>query len=352
MKQNYTRWTRFSSSLLGKFAERKTTRHCIDSSLATYWLVTFTQFCLNLKETTEGTANTFSRFRRFGFQMADNIELKIAVNRDFFILRFLVACTMIFSNSVLIYALRKRRKLKIITFKLMYILSIFDVFIGIGIIVGDVITTKASRKSFTMTENIILMIRFPLGVFTTLMILLIAVDRYLHMTRMHNYSLIMTHRRANILVLCCALLTILDASIVGISQRNFDVFVWLVTCQCTIGLACIIVVFALYYKGLRSLTNSINNGTVPVESRNTRNAGRQLSNTVFSILACLLLTITPSYILRTFLLHKASKHWSLVAVQASYVIYYLNSTFNAVMIICFSRDLMNCVRQLFTCRRP
>ena len=209
---------------------------------------------------------------------------------------------------------------------------------------------KASRDNFTLTENIVLLIRFPLGVFTTSMILLIAVDRYLHMTRMHNYSLIMTHRRANILVLCCALLTIIDACIVGISRQIFSVFVWLVTYQCIIGLACIMVAFILYYRGLRSLTNSINNANVPIESRNTRNTGRQLSKTVFSILACLLLTITPSYIMRTFLLHKASQHWSLVAVQASYIIYYLNSTFNAVIIICFSRDLMNCVRQLFPCQ--
>ena len=280
--------------------------------------------------------------------MVDISEYLISVDRKFFIPHLLVACTIIASNSILIYALRKRKKLEVITFKLIYILSIVDVFSGIGDIIANVALELAEvRENYEITRRIVNVVLYPFNVFTTLMILLIAVDRYLHMTRMNNYRSIMTHRRANILVTFCALSALFNACIIGASY-HFDFYEWFLTALCAVGILSIMVSFNLYYTALRSLTNSINSGSLATRNRNIRNAEREISKVVFLILTCLVLTVTPNYVCTLLWLHIPTQKWTMMALNASYTTFYLNSTLNATIMIFFSRDLRNCVRDMFT----
>lgn len=79
--------------------------------------------------------------------MTYNLEDKIAAYKMVFVPNTLVSCVNIVSNSILIYALRKMNKVTVITFKLIYIMSIADVFNGISILARDIIIeVAASRK--------------------------------------------------------------------------------------------------------------------------------------------------------------------------------------------------------------
>ena len=278
--------------------------------------------------------------------MVDISEYIISVDRKFFIPHLLVACTIIASNSILIYALRKRKKLEVITFKLIYVLSIVDVFSGIGDIIANLALELAEvREKYDITRRIVNVVLYPFNVFTTLMILLIAVDRYLHMTRMNSYSSIMTHRRANILVAFCALLALFNACIIVVSY-HFDFYEWFLTALCAVGIVSIIASFTLYCTALRSLTNSINSESLATQNRNIRNAEREISKAVFLILTCLVLTVTPNYICTLLWLHIPTQNWTMMALNTSYTTFYLNSTLNAAIMIFFSRDLRNCFRDM------
>ena len=207
-------------------------------------------------------------------KMVNIFEYLVSSDRKFFIPHLFVSCASMVSNSILIYALRKRKKLGVITFKLIYVLSIVDVFSGIANVIASVALELEVRTKYEITRRICTVVLYPFNVFTTLMILLIAVDRYLHMTRMNNYSSIMTHRRANILVAFCALSALFNAGIME-GSYHFDFYEWFLTALCAVGIVSIIASFILYYTALRSLTKCINNESLATQNRNIRNAERE-----------------------------------------------------------------------------
>ena len=271
-----------------------------------------------------------------------------ATYRNFFIPHILVACTIIAINFLLICAIRKRRKLRVITYKLIYIQSIADCFTGVCILIGDVVMEiLSSTKDGTMALKVSLGIKNPLISFGVLMILIIAIDRYLHMTRMHSYNLVMTHRKANILVICYALFAVLYACFKGISS-HYDFYAELIITMTVLGLACTMIILVLYYRALRSITNHVRNETLSAENRSIRNAGKEVSKAVFLILTCLLITMIPAIVFTSCLVFMQSHKWIEVAMYASYIFFNLNPTLNAIFIIYFSRDLRRCVRQFFS----
>lgn len=286
--------------------------------------------------------------RPLSVTMAIKTGFAFLTYRQFFIPHILVACTIIAINSILIYALRKRKKLRIITYKLIYVQSIADCFTGISILIGDVVMELlSSNKDGTMALKISVGIKNPMICFGVLMILIIAVDRYLHMTRMNNYNLVMTHRKANILVICCAVFTVIYACMTRISNL-YDFYAEVIITTTVIGLVCIIIIILLYYQALRSITNSVHSENLDIENRNIRNAGREVSKAVFLILTCLLFTMMPAIIFTSCLVLMKSQKWTQVALYTSYVFFNLNPTLNAIIVIYFSRDLRSCVRQLFS----
>ena len=282
--------------------------------------------------------------------MARQLEDKIAAYKIVFVPNILVSCANIVSNSILVHALRRRNKVRVITFKLIYILSISDILNAISILSGDIlIEMAASRKEYYSTvKSIVNVLQYPLLAFSVLMILLTAVDRYLHMTKMNNYSQIMTHSRANKLVFYCALSAFIDACVTGASYYlNF--YEEFVTFLCVFGLVCILLSFGLYYKALRSITVRVDNASFSEENRNVRNAGKEVSRAVFFIFACLALTMTPTFILLPVRLYMPQKS-TYTALYTMNALFYFNSTLNAVIIIYFSRDLRSCVRQILNCK--
>ena len=205
----------------------------------------------------------------------------------------------------------------------------------------------SSTKDSAMTLKVSLGIKNPLLSFGVLMTLVIAFDRYLHMTRMHSYSLVMRHRKANVLVICCALFAVLYACFKGISS-HYDFYAELIITMTALGLACIIIILVLYYRALKSITKNVCNETLSAENRNIRNAGKEVSKAVFLILTCLLITMIPAIVFTSCLVFMPSQKWTKVAMYTSYIFFNLNPTLNAIIIIYFSLDLRSCVKQLFS----
>ena len=282
--------------------------------------------------------------------MAYEIKDRIFAYRRFFIPNIITACIIILANSLLIRALRIRDKVRNISFKFVYILSIANVFTGITVILENaVMQSVASPDHFIISWSIVAVLRVAEGLFAQLMIMLLALGRYLQMTRMQSYDRIMTHRNANIFVMLSGLITVCLTGFLGVSYYYGFYKEGL---QALYGFAVLssTLVSALYYRAVRSVTIRIQNDFSP---RNIRmhKASREISVATLFVLTSLLFTSTTLLIFSVMTLHLYSQKWTLDALYGSYLMYNVNSALTAIIIIYVNRDLRDYVIQLLTCRR-
>ena len=280
--------------------------------------------------------------------MAYDITYRVHTYCKFFAPNIIAACAIIVVNSLLIHAVRVRKKQRIISFKLIYILSIADVLSGIAIICESVtMCVISSEENYKIPWNVASVTRVSQGIFAMFMIKHLAVDRYLNMSRVNNHMLIMSQGKVNICVVLCAVLTICLAVLISVSYF-YDFYTELIQILCITGLLGIALVLALYYRAVRSVAIRIQHDC-SVTNLRSRSSVREISIAIFFVLACLLLTITPYFIFNIIAMHPSSQKWTIWALYASYVVFNLNSALNAIAILCFSRDLRSYVRELLAC---
>ena len=280
--------------------------------------------------------------------MAYDITYRVHTYCKFFVPNIVAACLIIVVNSLLIHAVRVRRKRRIISFKLIYILSIADVCSGIAIICESVtMCVISSEENYKIPWNVASVARVSQGIFAMFMIKLLAVDRYLQMSRVNNHMLVMSQGKVNISVVLCAVLTTCLAALISVSYF-YDFYAELIQMLCITGLFGIASVLVLYYRAVRSVTIRIQHDC-SVTNLNPRSSARELSIAIFVVLACLLLTIAPYFIFNIIAMHPSSQKWTILALYASYLVFNMNSALNAIAIFCFSQDLRTYIRQLLTC---
>ena len=282
--------------------------------------------------------------------MAYEVTHRIFAYRKFFIPNLIVACTIILANSLLIRALRIRDKVRNISFKFVYILSIANLFIGLTVISENVLLPpRISKDYFVISWSVVTVLRVAEGLFAQLMILLLAFGRYLQMTRKENYNRIMTHRNANVFIMLSGLITICFAGIVavcyyyGLYEKGIQAFY-------AFAILSTALVSVLYYRAVRSVTIRIQNDFSP---RNIRmhKASREMSVATLFVLTSLLLTSTPLLIFGELTLYIFAQKWILDALNVSYLLCNVNSTLTAIIVIYVNRDLRDYAIQLLTCRR-
>ena len=108
-------------------------------------------------------------------------------------------------NTHLIFALCKLKKIKLMSFRLVMYLSLSDVFSGLFGIALDLNRTK--NKKPTQSLYYITLFHMFFTNFSIILILLIAIDRFIHMKYLARYPIIMTQKRAIIAVVSSALFT-------------------------------------------------------------------------------------------------------------------------------------------------
>ena len=282
--------------------------------------------------------------------MAYEVTHRIFAYRRFFVPNLIVASSIILANSLLIRALRIRDKVRNISFKFVYILSIANFFIGLTVILENVfLPPRISKDYFLISWIVVTVLRVAEALFAQLIILLLAFGRYLQMTRKQSYDRIMTHRNANLFIMVSGLITICFAGIIavcfyyGIYEKGIQSFY-------AFAVLSVALVSVLYYRAVRSVTIRIQNDFSP---RNIRmhKASREISVATLFVLTSLLLTSTPLLIFGELTLFIFAKKWILDALYVSYLLYNVNSALTAIIIIYVNRDIRDYAIQLLTCRR-
>ena len=127
-------------------------------------------------------------------------EGDLKMTKKFAIPLFLTSIACVLVNSLLIQALRSLKKLNTISFKYILLLSTSDICFGVSWIAYLCMLYPEFNKQSLMTTAHILIHIF--ASFSCIMVLLIALDRYIHMRFSLRYNAIMTKRRASLLVIC------------------------------------------------------------------------------------------------------------------------------------------------------
>lgn len=253
----------------------------------------------------------------------------------------------ILSNSLLIHILRKLKKLQTISYKLILIQSIADVCAGIVLIASEI------ALQFSMSDELygtlVLSFRITCDAvcqFSGTMVLVVAIDRYIHMKYLTKYNTMMTDFRAAACVAMnmgsCVSMTAVNIGgvIYGYYSTSHLVMNFVAVSMYTTTFA----VYFQTYNAITKRTNTINvqNESIP-SKRHSRN--KEFARAVALILSVLAVCYTPFVIVSSIKMFGcescANDPVLLRAFYCTRVIVCLTPTLNAFLFIGFNKELKN-----------
>ncbi len=270
----------------------------------------------------------------------------------YLIINTLVSISNVTVNSVLIHALIKLKKLNSLSFKFILYLSISDVLLGIQHSIFAamtlVITDENRFKVFKLCEQFLVLAN---AMFSINMIVIITVDRFIHMKYLTKYRSLITGLWARMMIAmnlsaCLAFATIFTLASV------FDFFftcllIWTVSAYTLLFI--VLGLYLLTYRSIRIQTEQVN---LRMNKRTGRRSpDQEFARSMLFILGALVFCYVPVSI--TVNVHKnlhskgADSHRSiLAAVSFSYLLNYFNSSLNAIIFITFNTQIRQYVSRM------
>ncbi len=271
------------------------------------------------------------------------------VYKYFYVPFIILGLSNIVFNGLLCHVLRKLKKLQTISYKFILIQSIADVLAGAALVLSELVLLLINSDA--LYGKILVFARITCDAvcqFSGTMILIVAIDRYIHMKYLTKYNTIMTSRKAAIMVLnnlaSCISMAVINVCGVyfkyysksHLFMNGFAVFVYTTT-------------FLVYYKAYRSVTRrvqemNIQEGHAATTKRPSRN--KEFARAVAIILIVLALCYTPFLIVSTVKIAfecdacKASAT-ILIAFYCTRILVCSTSSINAILFILFNKELKN-----------
>ncbi len=275
--------------------------------------------------------------------------------KKFSIPLFIISILNILINSFLIHALRRLKKLNTISFKFILLLSISDICYGITWTVYLSMTYTTYEANNWLIFVIAVILAYFFSLFSGAMILLIALDRYIHMKFSLRYNMIMTKRRAVSLVVGL-MFTSMILTIIELCARLFDfVFIAHVTLNVllAIGSSCLFTLYLKAYRSVQRQTEQMNlDRSMPSRATQRRNPCRELSRASFAIFASLIICYTPYSICST-VSHYGYRDESKLSVNLEFAFLcfvHINPSSNAIIFIALNRDLRGFLKNFLKLR--
>ena len=280
------------------------------------------------------------------------------------ILNAIVDALVIFINSFLMHAIRRLKKYNKISYQLMAILSLSDIFVSItGILFHLTLTLQRchilSDDNFGVdfTDRSYVFFAY----FSAYMILLISLDRFVRMKYLNRYADIVTKRRVIlqvsigmmvILVLCFARLTTPTSN-----ESNITYII------SGLSLLVIILIYVLYFRtyfAVRKRVMNLNlNSEITDTSSNRRNAETEFAKGMAFVLLSLALAYLPYLAFAVYcglmsitMDKRGNDNLDIPVVYAGYwvsLIALTNSAFNAIILIMCNTELKTFARQNLSC---
>ncbi len=273
------------------------------------------------------------------------MSVEISIHRLYTIPNVIVGVFNIALNSYLIHALRKLDRINNISFKLVTLLSVLDITVGIVFCAHELAyrfaTTETAFFVLRMFSAVFLYTTCELSGFT---ILLIAVDRFVHMKYRMEYPNIVTSRRVTGAVIINVFLA-LSHTAVEIYAYLFDhLFAGHLVVSCVV----FIVLMALSISYIATYTAVRHSAPPAVQAHAqdprpvpVRDAASELSRAVMVILTTMWIVYVPIAVAAPMKYHHSFKdnHRVLHFFFLAEIILFFNSTLNAAIFIAFNTQL-------------
>ena len=284
----------------------------------------------------------------------------------YLVVHVLIAISNITVNTFLLHALNKLKKTSNISFLFVKFLSISDLSVGISQIIY--LFCRCFIRSYTpemliTVEFTVQTIFYVTAPFSGGMILTIAVDRYIHMKYLTKYNIIMTRKRAWILIFMNFLFQI--ATAVSLLLASFHGYF---AKEQPILVAAYLIMFGgavfLYQGAFRSIRTRTRNSSVGIEPLATgtrvserRNPSYDFLKTMMYVLISLVICYLPFLTLTTtrsvIVLCKRDVPYSLMyGLLWTYNLNFLLSTLNPVIFITYNKDIRSyAMQRMYRARR-
>ena len=269
----------------------------------------------------------------------------------------LIALSNIAINSLLVYALYRLQKLQIVSFRFIAVLSISD--IGTGVIQPILAITSLATQQQHRSDTFALAEQFLSLLFAFIsinMIVIITMDRFIHMKYSKMYNTVMSPKRSVHIILLN-----LSASIGIVTTFTFasiyDFYKTLVTIWLIAAYLLLLTVTALYSYTFYNLRNQVKNMNSEIrQSIANQRADRRFAKGMVVILCTLIACYVPVSITATvFGYQRASIDGAstrvMTALHFCYLLKYLNSSLNAIVFISFNKQIKAYIREMVYCRR-
>ena len=203
----------------------------------------------------------------------------------------LIGILNITGNAILIWALRRTRQTKTISFQFIAIMSASDFSIGI---IGLIFITLLSFDPYQNYCWLKLTVQFALNAcnyFSVCMVFLIALDRYLHMKYLERYSLKFTKKRGHFLVMLLLSFSVLISGILSLPLSHFTHSIIQIVYFC-MSVFFLLSIIMLYWKALHEMRRKASQITRIIINHN-----KALSKAGKRISICILVLIAPIVII-------------------------------------------------------
>ena len=202
------------------------------------------------------------------------------------IYNILIGILNVAGNAILIWALRRTGQTKTISLQFIAIMSASDLASGIVGMVFLTITTIEKYQGSQLLKFVTQVILLTCNSFSVLMIVLIALDRYLHMRFLDQYSTVFTNKRRYLAVIISFIIAI-STSIAVILMIYYKIYLAVQLIYFISTIVALSSILILYNKALRALRRNAHQITRTIIHQNKAlgNAAKRISICIFVLTA-------------------------------------------------------------------
>ena len=255
-------------------------------------------------------------------------------------------------NSFFIHAARKLGKFRQLSYKIVLCLIISQLASGVNMITEETFTLAVIRDETSTLRLAFRLVFFLIAQFSSIMMIAIAVDRYVHVRYLYKYRQVMTKRILLVFIafgLLSGLFIVVILSLGFIYKAVF--YSSLVLCANALAVyITILVIYARAYKELITRTRDFNFQLSTI--RPQRSANKDFATATLAILVSLIVAFTPYFALSLALSYSAEiekiaeplaiyKAWLM-----SVVLVKTQTIFDTILFITFDRNVRSYTRRL------
>ena len=254
----------------------------------------------------------------------------------------IIMVTNVGSSSFLCYAIWKLKLTRNISHRFVLAMGISDCSIGLFLQPTLIaILYVKERAALAVAEFLGQIFAFTFAHFSSVMILIIALDRFMHMKHLNDYTTRMTPRKCVILIAANAIGNALLA-ILSVFSSFYGFFLYLNIIFSMVDFALLVIIFMLYTKTYWSLRSRVGQLSLERGTSSHFDLSKSMLFVLFSIFLCYL----PFNVVETVIyFQKCSQRLeyveeaTLVAYYWSLLLIFCCPSFNSILFIVFSRRM-------------